>query len=56
MVSGAAALMLQVSSSLDQAKVDRALANAVYISPQLNNGRLDLYTAIGAWRTVVGLN
>ena len=41
---------------LDQAEVDQALANAVYISPELNNGRLDLYTAIDAWRTVVGLN
>ncbi len=56
MVSGAAALMVQVSSSLDQSKADRALADAVYISPELNNGRLDLYTAIGAWRAVVGLD
>jgi subtilisin family serine protease len=56
MVSGAAALMVQVSATLNQVRVDRALATAVYISPELNHGRLDLYAAIAAWRAERGLD
>jgi subtilisin family serine protease len=53
-VAGAAALMLQVSSTLDQGKADSALGNALFISNELNHGRLDLYTALAAWRSAAG--
>ena len=53
MVAGAAALMNQISSTLNQSKADQALADAVYVSSELNKGRLDLYTAIEAWRSSV---
>jgi thermitase len=55
MVAGAAALMVQVSTTLDQAKADQALSHAAYISPELNKGRLDLFEAIEAWREERGL-
>ena len=53
-VSGAAALMNQVSSSVNQSKADQALASAVYVSSELNKGRLDLYSAIQAWQSSCG--
>jgi hypothetical protein len=54
MVAGAAALMNQVSGSVNQAKADQALSSAVYVSSELNKGRLDLYRAIQAWRSSAG--
>jgi len=45
-VSGAAALLLNVSMSFNESSAERALANAVWISPDLGNGRLDLYQAV----------
>jgi subtilisin family serine protease len=55
LVAGTGALMNQVSSSLDQSKADAAFANAVYVAQDLNHGRLDVYSAVKAWRTSLGL-
>lgn len=52
-VSGGAALMVQVSNTLNQSKADTALTNAQWISEELNHGRLDLYRAIQAWRAAL---
>ena len=51
-VAGGAALMLAVSTSLDQVNADRALSHADYISDELHHGRLDLYAMLRAWRAV----
>jgi subtilisin family serine protease len=50
-VSGAAALLLNVSTSFTESSAERSLAHAVWISPDLGNGRVDLYQAVGAPRT-----
>src|SRR6266849_936043 len=50
-VSGAAALLLNVSPSFNESSAERSLAHAVWISPDLGNGRLDLYQAVSAPRT-----
>jgi subtilisin family serine protease len=47
-VSGAAALLLNVSKSFNESSAERSLANAVWINPDLGNGRLDLYQAVAA--------
>ncbi len=47
-VSGAAALLLSVSPSFNESSAERSLAHAVWITPDLGNGRLDLYQAVGA--------
>jgi subtilisin family serine protease len=54
-VSGAAALLLDVSANLDEQEAADAVANAKFISPELGNGRLDVYRAIAAWRRALGL-
>ena len=54
-VSGAAALLLDVSSSADEADAARALAHAQPITSDLGNGRLDLNQAIAAWRQALGM-
>jgi len=53
-VSGAAALLLNVSMSFSESSAERAVANAVWISPDLGNGRLDLYQAVAAGPSVLG--
>ncbi len=50
MVSGGAALLVSVKSSVNQSQAAQALGHAEYISPDLNHGRLDLYQAVTAWR------
>ena len=50
-VSGAAALLLSVSTTFNETSAERSLAHAVWISPDLGNGRVDLYQAVGAGRT-----
>jgi len=50
-VSGAAALLLSVSPSFNEASAESSLAHAVWISPDLGNGRMDLYQAVSAPRT-----
>jgi subtilisin family serine protease len=47
-VSGAAALLLNVSTNFNESSAERSLAHAVWISPDLGNGRVDLYQAVGA--------
>ena len=54
-VSGAAALLLDVNTSLDEADAAKAIAHAKAISSDLGNGRLDLYQAVAAWRQALGL-
>jgi hypothetical protein len=54
-VSGAAALLLDVSDSAGESEAARALAHAKSITSDLGNGRLDLYQAIAAWRRALGL-
>jgi subtilisin family serine protease len=49
-VSGAAALLLSVSTNFNESSAERSLAHAVWISPDLGNGRVDLYQAVGAPR------
>jgi subtilisin family serine protease len=48
-VSGTVALLRSVDTSLNQTSAAQALSNAVYISPALGNGRLDINQAIAAW-------
>src|SRR5213594_4072250 len=47
-VSGAAALLRSVQPNLTEHQAARALSHAKYISPELGNGRLDLYQAVAA--------
>src|SRR5256712_14203131 len=47
-VSGAAALLLNVRANCNEACAEPSLAHAVWISPDLGNGRVDLYRATGA--------
>ncbi len=54
-VSGAAALLLDVNTSADEAQASQAIGHAKYISSTLGNGRLDLYQAVAAWRAALGL-
>ncbi len=54
-VSGAAALMLEVNTTVDEGDAKAATAHAKYINPDLGNGRLDLYQVIAAWRQTLGL-
>src|SRR3989441_10587677 len=47
-VSGAAALMVGTNMSFRESSAESALANAIWISPDLGNGRMDLYQAVNA--------
>lgn len=53
--AGAAALMFEVSASVNESSASQSIAEAKYISNELGNGRLDLYRAVAAWRKAVGL-
>jgi subtilisin family serine protease len=53
-VSGAAALLLNVSMSFNESSAERSLANAVWINPDLGNGRLDLYQAVDEAPSAMG--
>ena len=54
-MSGAAALLLDVSLSAGETAAAQALAHAKPITSDLGNGRLDLYQAVLAWRRALGL-
>ena len=54
-VAGAAALLLDVQPVCTQSQAAQALAHARYISSDLGNGRLDLYSAVQAWRQALGM-
>jgi thermitase len=49
MVAGTAALLLNAKSSLNQSKASSALSHAIKLTPDLHNGRLDVYQAVSAW-------
>ena len=49
LVAGAAALLLNAEPSLNQAKASSALSHAIKLTPELHNGRLDVYQAVSAW-------
>jgi hypothetical protein len=48
LVSGTAALLVNVSAGMNEATAANAIAHAKYISNNLNHGRLDTYLAIGS--------
>jgi thermitase len=48
-VSGTVALLRSVSTNLNQQSAAQALSHAVYISPVLGSGRLDVNQAMTAW-------
>lgn len=48
-VAGTAALMLSAKSSLNQTSASSALSHAIKLTPDLHNGRLDIYQAVSAW-------
>jgi len=48
-VSGTVALLRSVDTSLNQTSAAQAISHAVYISPALGYGRLDIGQAIAAW-------
>jgi subtilisin family serine protease len=49
LVSGTVALLWNLSDTLNQQSAAQALSHAVYISPVLGNGRLDVYQAVASW-------
>ena len=49
LVAGTAALLLDAKPSLNQAKASSALSHAIKLTPELHNGRLDVYQAVSAW-------
>jgi len=49
LVAGTAALMLNAKPSLTQANASSALSHAIRLTPDLHNGRLDVYQAVSAW-------
>jgi subtilisin family serine protease len=49
MVAGTVALMLNAKTSLTQASASSALSHAIKLTPDLHNGRLDIYQAVSAW-------
>lgn len=53
-VTGTVALMQSVSPGLNQQSAAQAMSNAVYISPALGYGRLDVNQAVGAWCHTAG--
>jgi subtilisin family serine protease len=49
MVAGTVALMLNAKASLNQTSASSALSHAIKLTPDLHNGRLDIYQAVSAW-------
>ncbi|HEV2728402.1 MAG TPA: S8 family serine peptidase, partial [Terriglobales bacterium] len=52
-VSGGAALLLNLQSSTNESQAAAAVAHAVWVGPEMGNGRLDLIQALSA-RSVTG--
>jgi subtilisin family serine protease len=48
-VSGTVALLRSINTNLYQSSASQAIAHAKYISPQLGNGRVDVYQAAEEW-------
>jgi subtilisin family serine protease len=55
MISGTAALLLQMSPFCDQYCASSAIAHAVPLGDALGNGRLDVYQALQAEATALGM-
>jgi hypothetical protein len=53
-VSGTAALLVNVSSNVNQQNAAAAIAHANWISSDMGNGQLDIYQALQSWITTVG--
>jgi subtilisin family serine protease len=49
LVSGTAALLVNISTTVTQSTAAAAIAHAKWLSADLNNGRLDTYQAVDAW-------
>lgn len=49
LVAGSTDLLMSAQPGLNQANAASALAHAVKLTPNLNNGRLDVYQALSAW-------
>jgi subtilisin family serine protease len=49
LVAGTASLLIDAKPSLNQTLAASALSHAVRLTPDLHNGRLDVYQAISAW-------
>jgi subtilisin family serine protease len=52
MVAGAAALLVGFDAGVNQRGASAAIANALPLTPELGNGRLDLVQAVSAGRRV----
>jgi hypothetical protein len=53
-VAGTAALLTQVSRTVNESQAEAAIGNAKWIDPDLNKGRLDVYEAVKAMRQSTG--
>ena len=51
LVAGTAALLVNVSTKVNEATAASAIAHAKWLSPNLNKGRLDTYQAVNAWKS-----
>ncbi|MGH9744001.1 MAG: S8 family serine peptidase [Candidatus Acidiferrum sp.] len=49
LVAGSADLLLSAKPSLNQSSAASAFSHAIRLTPDLNNGRLDVYQAVSAW-------
>jgi len=49
LVAGSADLLLSAKPSLNQSSAASAFSHAVQLTPDLHNGRLDVYQAVSAW-------
>jgi subtilisin family serine protease len=54
--AGAAALLAEVESGVSTSQAADAQGYAVWVSPDISRGRLDIPAAIEAWRTRLGLH
>jgi subtilisin family serine protease len=48
-VTGTVALLWNLNNSLNQQSAAQALSHAIYISPAVGNGRLDVYQVVASW-------
>ena len=53
--AGAAALLAEISGRVNAAEAATAQGHAVWVSPEVSRGRLDIPAAIRAWRKRLGL-
>jgi subtilisin family serine protease len=54
-VSGTAALLLDVNANASETDASHAISHAKLLGSDLGNGRLDIYQAVAAWRSALGL-